>query len=161
MRAAALFVLLIPRNLGVLLIRGYRAVISPLYGDVCRYYPSCSAYGLGSVQQRGIVVGSALTAWRILRCNPWSAGGIDEVRPTRHGRYRVTAFGWVLPAVGSQPTDVPAPADQQSNLSDQHDEAQPHVHASRAASAPISHAPESRRRDAVHAPSSPTMSRKD
>ena len=86
MRDLALFILLIPRNLGVLLLRGYRAAISPLYGDVCRYYPSCSAYGLGSLQQRGLVVGSALAAWRIVRCNPWTAGGFDEVRAARHGR---------------------------------------------------------------------------
>lgn len=98
MRDLGLFILLIPRNLGVLLIRGYRAVISPLYGDVCRYHPSCSAYGLGSVQQQGLLVGSVLTAWRIVRCNPWSPGGIDDVRPARHSRYRVTPFGWVLPA---------------------------------------------------------------
>lgn len=98
MKNAILFAALVPRNLGVLVIRGYRAVISPLYGDVCRYYPSCSAYGLGSVQQRGLLVGSALTAWRILRCNPWTAGGIDDVRAARHSRYRVTTFGWVLPA---------------------------------------------------------------
>jgi uncharacterized protein len=96
-RDVALFLLLLPRNLGVLLLRAYRAVISPLYGDVCRYYPSCSAYGLGSVQQRGLIVGSALTAWRILRCNPWAAGGIDDVRPARHDRYRITSFGWVVP----------------------------------------------------------------
>lgn len=98
MRNVALFILLVPRNLGVLLLRAYRAVISPLYGDVCRYYPSCSAYGLGSVQQRGLVVGSALTAWRIVRCNPWTAGGLDEVRAARHDRYRITRFGWVVPA---------------------------------------------------------------
>jgi uncharacterized protein len=97
-REIGLFILLIPRNIGVLLIRGYRAVISPLYGDVCRYHPSCSAYGLGSVQQQGLLVGSVLTAWRIVRCNPWSAGGIDDVRAARHDRYRVTPFGWVLPA---------------------------------------------------------------
>jgi putative membrane protein insertion efficiency factor len=98
MRDVLLFLLLIPRNVGVLVLRGYRAVISPLYGDVCRYHPSCSAYGLGSVQQQGLVAGSALTAWRIVRCNPWSAGGIDDVRPARHDRYRVTPFGWVVPA---------------------------------------------------------------
>ncbi|MCD5345420.1 membrane protein insertion efficiency factor YidD [Agromyces sp. H3Y2-19a] len=109
MRDFALFVVLIPRNLGVLLIRGYRKLISPLYGDVCRYYPSCSAYGLGSVQQRGLVIGSLLTGWRILRCNPWSPGGIDDVRPARHDRYRVTRFGWVLPA-GYVKADASAPA---------------------------------------------------
>lgn len=98
MRDLAFFILLIPRNLGVLLLRAYRATISRLYGDVCRYYPSCSAYGLGSVQQRGLVIGSALAAWRIVRCNPWTAGGIDEVRAARHDRYRITRFGWVVPA---------------------------------------------------------------
>lgn len=97
MRDVLLFAGLIPRNAGVLLLRGYRAAISPLYGDVCRYYPSCSAYGLGSVQQRGLLIGSALTAWRILRCNPWTAGGVDDVRPPRHDRYRTTTFGWVVP----------------------------------------------------------------
>jgi putative membrane protein insertion efficiency factor len=105
MRTAILVILLIPRNIGVLLIRGYRAVISPLYGDVCRYHPSCSAYGLGSVQQRGLLVGSTLTAWRIVRCNPWSPGGIDDVRAARHDRYHVTPFGWVVPA---RRPDLPA-----------------------------------------------------
>jgi putative membrane protein insertion efficiency factor len=110
MRDALLFIVLIPRNIGVAVIRAYRAVISPLYGDVCRYYPSCSAYGLGSVQQRGLLVGSALTAWRILRCNPWSAGGIDDVRAARHDRYRVTPFGWVLPAHASSRHQSTSPA---------------------------------------------------
>jgi uncharacterized protein len=97
MRDLALFLVLLPRNAGVLLLRAYRKLISPLYGDVCRYYPSCSAYGLGSVQQQGLLVGSALTAWRIVRCNPWTAGGIDDVRAARHDRYRITTFGWVVP----------------------------------------------------------------
>ena len=43
------------------------------------------------------LVGSALTAWRIVRCNPWTAGGIDDVRAARHDRYRITTFGWVVP----------------------------------------------------------------
>lgn len=98
MRDIAWFVWLLPRNVGVLLIRAYRAVVSPLYGDVCRYYPSCSAYGLGSVQHRGLVVGSLLTAWRILRCNPWSQGGVDDVRMPRRRRFQVTTFGFVIPA---------------------------------------------------------------
>ena len=98
MRDVAWFVWLLPRNVGVLLIRAYRAVVSPLYGDVCRYYPSCSAYGLGSVQHRGLVVGSLLTGWRILRCNPWSRGGVDDVRMPLHRRFHVTPFGFVVPA---------------------------------------------------------------
>lgn len=125
----ALFLVLIPRNIGVLLIRAYRAVISPLYGDVCRYHPSCSAYGLGAVQQRGLLIGSALAAWRILRCNPWSSGGIDDVRPARHDRYRVTKFGWVVPAGFSSGTDAAADEPHGSNSSSHshsHDAADPH-----------------------------------
>jgi putative component of membrane protein insertase Oxa1/YidC/SpoIIIJ protein YidD len=47
------FVLLLPRNLSVLVLRLYRAVVSPLYGDVCRYYPSCSSYALQAIQLDG------------------------------------------------------------------------------------------------------------
>jgi putative membrane protein insertion efficiency factor len=86
----------LPRNLVIALVLAYRKVISPLYGDVCRYYPSCSAYGLEQFQQHGVVAGSVLTTWRILRCNPWSAGGVDKVRPNRRG-IRVNRFGFVSP----------------------------------------------------------------
>jgi putative membrane protein insertion efficiency factor len=83
---------LIPRNAFIGFILVWRIIISPLYGDVCRFYPSCSAYGLGSIQQQGFVKGSVLTVWRILRCNPFAKGGIDEVKTgpkwlslTKHG----------------------------------------------------------------------------
>jgi putative membrane protein insertion efficiency factor len=72
---------LMPRNAFIAFIVAWRKIISPLYGDVCRFYPSCSAYGLGSIQQHGLVKGSVLTTWRILRCNPFSKGGVDEVAP--------------------------------------------------------------------------------
>jgi uncharacterized protein len=91
---------LIPRNLVILFLKGYRKFISPLYGDVCRYYPTCSAYGLGQIQQRGIVVGSILTVFRIVRCNPWSEGGIDEVKSSRQ-QFVVLESGFVSPAKGN------------------------------------------------------------
>ena len=75
------FLWLLPRNLLIGFVVFWRKLISPLYGDVCRYYPSCSAYGLGSFQQHGVVIGGLRTIWRIIRCNPWSAGGVDEVKP--------------------------------------------------------------------------------
>lgn len=165
MKNAVLFAALIPRNIGVLVIRGYRAAISPLYGDVCRYYPSCSAYGLGSVQQRGLVIGSGLTAWRILRCNPWTAGGIDDVRAAKHSRYRVTRFGWVIPAGWA---DSAASADLDALG---HDHGHAHTSGSgvhSASAAPHFHfdtadvaAPEPPRDDAELARFSPTLSRKD
>ena len=63
----------------VLLLRGYRAVISPLYGQVCRYHPSCSAYALEAVTVHGAGRGTWLSVRRIGRCHPWAAGGYDPV----------------------------------------------------------------------------------
>lgn len=63
-------------------VKAWRTVISPLYGNVCKYYPSCSAYGLSALQEHGAFRGSAMTIWRILRCNPWSKGGYDPVPGT-------------------------------------------------------------------------------
>jgi len=61
------------------LLKAYRLVISPLYGNVCRYYPSCSAYALRAVSVHGAAKGSWLAARRLLRCHPWAAGGYDPV----------------------------------------------------------------------------------
>lgn len=96
---------LVPRNLAILLLIAYRRVVSPLYGDVCRYHPSCSRYAQEAVQQRGFVVGSALAAWRVLRCNPWSRGGVDDPPGRLDPAYRITPFGLVRPAeqLGDRP----------------------------------------------------------
>jgi putative membrane protein insertion efficiency factor len=79
----------------LLLIKLYQRTISPLLGPVCRYYPSCSHYGYRAIEVHGAVKGSAMTAWRILRCNPWSRGGVDHVpprkRPVWHRRVRDAA----------------------------------------------------------------------
>lgn len=64
------------------LLKIYRLVISPLYGDVCRYYPSCSAYALSAVTRHGALRGSWYAARRLLRCHPWAAGGYDPVPGT-------------------------------------------------------------------------------
>ena len=63
-------------------LKVYRLVISPLYGDVCRYYPSCSAYSLRAISVHGAVRGSWLTVRRLARCHPWAAGGYDPVPGT-------------------------------------------------------------------------------
>jgi len=60
-------------------IRTYQYVLSPWVTQQCKYYPSCSAYGLEAVRLHGAVRGSRLAVWRILRCNPWSEGGVDYV----------------------------------------------------------------------------------
>lgn len=85
-------------------LRLYRLVISPLYGQVCRFHPTCSAYALGAVERHGALLGSYLAARRLIRCHPWNAGGYDPV-PERHRRHHVAdhALGAtgaaVLPAV--------------------------------------------------------------
>jgi putative membrane protein insertion efficiency factor len=64
------------------LLKAWRLLISPLYGNVCRYYPSCSAYALRAVSVHGAVKGSWLTVRRLLRCHPWAPGGYDPVPGT-------------------------------------------------------------------------------
>lgn len=63
----------------IALIQFYRKYISPMKTTKCPYYPTCSAYGLEAVQKYGAVKGTALAAWRIIRCNPFSKGGYDPV----------------------------------------------------------------------------------
>jgi len=61
------------------LVRAYQLVVSPWFAPTCRYYPSCSAYAVGALRRHGVVYGTALAVWRVLRCNPWSRGGVDHV----------------------------------------------------------------------------------
>lgn len=61
------------------LVKLYKKFISPLSAPKCKFYPSCSSYAIDALQKFGAIRGSALAAWRILRCNPWSLGGIDYV----------------------------------------------------------------------------------
>ncbi len=96
MKAVALFLLLAPRNVCVVILRIYRAVISPLYGDVCRYYPSCSAYALRAIQEYGVIRGTVMGTLRIARCHPWAAGGVDDVPLRSKEKYAVTRFGFVV-----------------------------------------------------------------
>jgi putative membrane protein insertion efficiency factor len=60
-------------------IVGYRRFVSPLLGPRCRFYPSCSAYGLEAIATHGAAKGTVLTVARVCRCNPWNAGGVDHV----------------------------------------------------------------------------------
>ncbi|MBP3035673.1 membrane protein insertion efficiency factor YidD [Arthrobacter sp. zg-ZUI100] len=69
----------LPRYLLMGLLMAYRKIISPLYGPVCRFFPSCSAYALEAVTVHGAVRGTWLAARRLVRCHPWNDGGVDHV----------------------------------------------------------------------------------
>ena len=60
-------------------LRGYKRVISPLLPPACRFHPTCSVYAAEAFERHGLVHGARLAAWRLLRCQPWSAGGFDPV----------------------------------------------------------------------------------
>jgi len=64
-------------------VRLYRRLVSPVFGQRCRYYPSCSEYAVDAVRSHGAVRGLVLAVWRVLRCNPLSNGGIDPVENQR------------------------------------------------------------------------------
>jgi putative membrane protein insertion efficiency factor len=59
------------------LVRSYQQWLSHLKPRTCRYYPSCSEYAVRAIGARGLIRGGLLAAWRVLRCNPFSAGGYD------------------------------------------------------------------------------------
>jgi putative membrane protein insertion efficiency factor len=71
----------------LLLVRGYRLLVSPLVprtiGGRCKYHPSCSQYALDALREFGFARGALLAGWRLLRCNPWSLGGVDYARDQR------------------------------------------------------------------------------
>jgi len=65
------------------LVYVYRWTVSPLLGNRCKYYPSCSQYALDALREYGLLKGSILAGWRLLRCNPWSHGGVDHAHDQR------------------------------------------------------------------------------
>ena len=66
------------RKILVGLIRFYQKWISPGFAPRCKYYPSCSSYAATAISEYGLK-GIAMSAWRLVRCNPWSHGGVDYV----------------------------------------------------------------------------------
>jgi putative membrane protein insertion efficiency factor len=68
-----------PATLGVALVYAYRWTLGALVPPGrCKYYPSCSQYALDALRKHGLARGSVLAVWRLLRCNPWSHGGVDH-----------------------------------------------------------------------------------
>lgn len=89
------------------LLRAYQRFVSPLFGPSCRYAPCCSSYAITAIKRHGAAKGTVLTAVRLVRCNPWTPGGIDRV--PRRGEWRSP----VLPDGSLRDRPRPAaPADQ-------------------------------------------------
>lgn len=63
----------------VMLLKVYQYLVSPWFGQTCRFYPSCSCYAIEAVEKRGVLMGLWLTVRRIGRCHPWHPGGFDPV----------------------------------------------------------------------------------
>ena len=79
-RRAYAGVLRAPRHAGIGLVWAYRLTFGALFPTTCKYEPSCSQYAIDAVRAKGLLRGSLLAGWRLLRCNPWSHGGFDPVR---------------------------------------------------------------------------------
>jgi putative membrane protein insertion efficiency factor len=72
----------------LVLISGYRLLLSPLLGASCRFYPSCSTYAAEAIDAHGALKGTWLTLRRLAKCHPWHAGGFDPVPPVKPGANR-------------------------------------------------------------------------
>jgi putative membrane protein insertion efficiency factor len=72
-------------------IRLYQRTISPALPARCKYHPSCSEYAVQAVRRYGLLRGAVLAGWRLLRCNPWSHGGVDFVEDQTLFRTRPNA----------------------------------------------------------------------
>ena len=76
------------RRLFILLVRGYQLLISPVLGNNCRYYPTCSQYTIEAIELHGIFRGTWLGLKRISRCHPFHEGGVDPVPGSAHDKER-------------------------------------------------------------------------
>lgn len=63
----------------VWVVKAYQLVLSPIFGQQCRFYPTCSQYAIEAIRKHGVFLGSYLTVRRLLRCHPWHAGGHDPI----------------------------------------------------------------------------------
>jgi putative membrane protein insertion efficiency factor len=61
----------------IMILGGYQKLISPFFAPRCKYYPTCSQYSIDAIRAYGSIQGVAMTAWRLIRCNPLSHGGVD------------------------------------------------------------------------------------
>jgi putative membrane protein insertion efficiency factor len=75
------------------LLRAYQLLLSPMLGQNCRFYPTCSNYSIEAIRTHGAARGSLLALRRVCRCHPWNEGGVDLVPPARDKHSSPTARG--------------------------------------------------------------------
>ena len=73
------FIVKLPANFLILLIKIYQFTLSPFIGRNCRYTPTCSNYGIEAIRKYGAIKGGWLTIKRVASCNPWGGSGYDPV----------------------------------------------------------------------------------
>ncbi|MDO9366042.1 MAG: membrane protein insertion efficiency factor YidD [Methylotenera sp.] len=61
------------------IVKAYQLILSPMFGQQCRFYPTCSQYAIEAIHKHGAFLGSYLTVRRLLRCHPWHVGGHDPI----------------------------------------------------------------------------------
>jgi putative membrane protein insertion efficiency factor len=102
------------RELFLLPLHAYRKLVSPALPPRCRYYPSCSSYAVQAVRELGVIRGSIVAAWRVVRCNPWSPGGVDELGDRRlfgdRADHRHEDSRHPIPVVAASPPEKPLSA---------------------------------------------------
>jgi uncharacterized protein len=86
-----------PKHVVLLLLRGYKWAISPLFPPACRYVPTCSEYAMEAVERYGAVRGGVMALWRVLRCHPLARGGYDPVVSECCGGHKHEAAGVETP----------------------------------------------------------------
>ena len=77
----------------VWLLRAYQLLLSPMLGQRCRFYPTCSNYAIEAIRTHGAARGSLLAARRLCRCHPWDDGGFDPVPPAHQKNSSTAACG--------------------------------------------------------------------
>ena len=79
MKEIVKFIIKLPANFLILLIKIYQYTLSPFIGRNCRYTPTCSNYGIEAIRKYGAIKGGWLTIKRVASCNPWGGSGYDPV----------------------------------------------------------------------------------
>ncbi len=83
LRAALHAVSSLPSRAAIGLVYAYRYTLGRVLPASCKYHPSCSQYAIEALRRYGVARGTVLAGWRLLRCNPWSHGGVDRPEDQR------------------------------------------------------------------------------